>query len=202
VRAKVSSRLSARLTAMTLCSRASSLAWAIWSIAGLASGGRTSRAASTRALDFAAGFPDREFFVATAFAAGFLAVDFAAAAGFLAGAAFLAVDFLTEAGFRTAAVFLAAIFRALADRAVFLAVALRAAVARVGVLVRSFAFDATARTVFALVPGDFARAAFAGRRAGRPGFRAFADAFTVGRRIGLLREVEAMGSTLGTVETW
>jgi hypothetical protein len=131
-------------------------------------------------------------------------VDFrATAAGFLAGAAFLAVGFLTEVSFRAAAVFLAAIFLALAGRAGFLTAALRAAVVRAGaLLVRSFAFDATARMDFALVAGDFARAAFAGARTGRTGFRAFADAFTVGRRVGLLRGVEAMGSTLGTVETW
>jgi hypothetical protein len=60
---------------------------------------------------------------------------------------------------------------------------------------------ATARAGFAvndLAPPDFRRTAFTAPFIACPAFRAFAAA--VGRRVGLLRWVDAMGSTLVTVE--
>jgi hypothetical protein len=68
-----------------------------------------------------------------------------------------------------------------------------------------FGLAAVARAVFgfAIRAGvAFGRTTFTSPRIARPGDRAFATAFTVGRRVGLLREVEAMGTTLVTVATW
>jgi hypothetical protein len=59
-----------------------------------------------------------------------------------------------------------------------------------------------ARAVFATrLDATFGRVALTRPRAATAGFRAFARvAFAAGRRVGLLRLVEAMASALGTVE--
>src|SRR6202011_859209 len=62
--------------------------------------------------------------------------------------------------------------------------------------------EETAAVVFgfgARVGAALGRATLTSPRIARPDDRAFAAAFTVGRRVGLLREVEAMGTTLVTV---
>ena len=111
-------------------------------------------------------------------------------AGFFA-AIFLAVAVLVLAGF-LAEVPVATLFRGVsfAARCVVLDAAL------------AIALGATARTFFAAAEAAFGRETLTSPRMGRPGFRAFPTAaLAVGLRVGLLRGVEAMGATLGTVET-
>jgi hypothetical protein len=109
--------------------------------------------------------------------------------------------------------FLAAIFLSETALAGFLGEvlaveALRAGVREVWAVALSFVLPATALVVFSpavfgLVVAVAGRDTLTSPRMGRSRFRAFAAvAFIDGRRVDLLREVEAMGTTLGTVETW
>jgi hypothetical protein len=66
----------------------------------------------------------------------------------------------------------------------------------------TFPFAAPVRVVLVLAIGAFDRDTLTSPRAARLGLRAVTATFPVGWRVGLLREVEAIGTTLGTVETW
>jgi hypothetical protein len=117
------------------------------------------------------------------------------------------------AGFRDGVFFAASRVRATAD---FFVAAFPEAAGRPGFLIAAFlaepfaAVPLTARAVFRTAAFTARGLAFAAtlRADFTPGERdvfacprAFAAAFIFGRRVGLLREVEAMGTTLGTVET-
>jgi len=165
---------------------------------------------------FAAGFAFATAFAATRFTAGLFGATFfgaatlpraaaevrgtALATGFFA-AIFLAVTVRPGAGFRAD------------DRAVAATRVLAFAVwvfarwlftARVVFTVLALLLAVAARAVFgfaARTASGFARATFTSPRMERPDGGAFPfDAFAGGRRVDLLRGVEAMGTTLGTVE--
>jgi hypothetical protein len=153
-------------------------------------------------------FAATAFLVAGFFAAGLLWTGFLEAERFTAGR--FRTTFFRVTAFKTG--FFAAIFLAETALADFLAAA-RFAVVPLGADLRAgvrdeaalrdaifvaltFVLTALVRAVFAR---GFGRGALASPRTALPGFRAFA---VVARRVGLLREVEAMGTTLGTVETW
>jgi hypothetical protein len=163
----------------------------------------------------------------TVFSATNLGAALFASTGRLGTAALAAdlrdVDFVAEVALIFADTdFLAAIFPAvgvLAPLAVFCAPILTEAVLTVAVLTAGFRLTATFRAaIFSLRPfgarafaprGLFAFAdavltweTFTSPRMARPAGRVFAAAaFAVGRRIGLLRGVEAMGNALVTVAT-
>lgn len=169
---------------------------------------------------FDAGFFGAAIFVATPLAAGCLTAEFFVAENFTVG--FREADFLIAPAFGfmffdtafLAVIFLAASVLALAGFPMeVLAVAAFRACNRDGVVFRIAALVASCvvlaapdRVVFGFVVragGAFARETLTSPRMARPGGRTFAAAaFSGGRRIGLLRGVEAMGPTLVTVATW
>jgi hypothetical protein len=154
--------------------------------------------------------------VAALFVAGIIPADRLEAGGFAAAGLFGAGRF--EVAVRLAGVFatarvrgvvfgtfrVAAVFFGVTAATRFLVVAaLPTGLRDCRTAVLSFTFAVLARAAFCLAAEAFGGDTLTSPRMGRTGFRAFVTAaFTVGRRVDLLREVEAMGTTLGTVEAW
>jgi hypothetical protein len=156
--------------------------------------GAATFAAGLRDVDFAAEmvliFADADFLAAIFLAVGVLAPLAVFWAPLLTDAVLteaVLTDAALPAGLRLTATFRAAIF----------------SVRPFGFPVRACDFAVPPRALFGFADAGFTWETFTSPRMARPDGRAFAAAaFAVGRRIGLLRGVEAMGNALVTVATW
>jgi hypothetical protein len=158
-------------------------------------------------------FPATSRLGAATFAAGLRDVDFGAEMALIfADADFLAAIFLAVGVLAPLAVFWAPLLTdaVLTDAALPAGLRLTATFPAAIFSVRPFGFPVRAcdfavppRALFSFADAGFTWETFTSPRMAGPDGRAFAAAaFAVGRRIGLLRGVEAMGNALVTVATW